>query len=214
MTTPYYTITTDTTFEQTIKKSRFIAQLFRISDEADAQQKIAAVRAAESKANHHCFAYVLGDDDHIQRMSDDGEPSGTAGIPILEALKLNEVHDVLAVVTRYFGGIKLGAGGLIRAYNNTPVQAIQQIGKVQRLLETKLAITIDYRHVDALNYYLTQHQLATLQTDYGVAVTMVIAVAVPAVPDTKIEINNLLSGQATFADQGQQFVEVPIEKNA
>ncbi|MFC6180405.1 YigZ family protein [Lactiplantibacillus daowaiensis] len=214
MTTPYYTITSDTTFEQVIKKSRFIAQLFRISDEADAQQKITAIKAAAPKATHHCFAYVLGDDDHIQRMSDDGEPSGTAGVPILEALKLNEVHDVLAVVTRYFGGIKLGAGGLIRAYNGIPVQAIQQIGKVQRVLQTKLAITIDYRHVDSLNYYLTQHTIPTLATDYGVAVTVTIAVDQATISETESALNDLLSGQVTFADQGPQFNEVPVPPTA
>ena len=96
MTKPYYTITQDTVFEQTIKKSRFIAHLYRITSEDDAQAKIAAVRAANPKANHNCFAYMLGDDDHIQRMSDDGEPSGTAGSPILEVLKANDVNDVLA----------------------------------------------------------------------------------------------------------------------
>ena len=151
MTKPYYTITQDTVFEQTIKKSRFIAHLYRITSEEDAQAKIAAVRAANPKANHNCFAYMLGDDDHIQRMSDDGEPSGTAGSPILEVLKANDVHDVLAVVTRYFGGIKLGAGGLIRAYNGTPAAAIEACGKVERVLQMRLAIAIDYRHVDAMN---------------------------------------------------------------
>lgn len=210
MTEPYYTLATDTVFEQTIKKSRFIARLYRITDEADAQAKIAAVRMQEAKATHHCFAYMLGDDDHIQRMSDDGEPSGTAGVPILEALKLNQVHDVLAVVTRYFGGIKLGAGGLIRAYNGTPVQAIQAVGKVQRVLQTKLAVTIDYRNVDALTYFLTQYQLTTLTTNYAVKVQVIIAVDTDAVAATQTAINNLLSGQASFTDQGQQYNEVAI----
>lgn len=210
MTEPYYTLATDTVFEQTIKKSRFIARLYRITDEADAQAKIAAVRAQDAKATHHCFAYMLGDDDHIQRMSDDGEPSGTAGVPILEALKLNQVHDVLAVVTRYFGGIKLGAGGLIRAYNGTPAQAIQAVGKVQRVLQTKLAVTIDYRNVDALTYFLTQHQLTTLTTKYAVKVQVIIAVDTDAVATTQTAINNLLSGQVSFVDQGQQYNEVAL----
>lgn len=210
MTEPYYTLATDTIFEQTIKKSRFIARLYRITDEADAQAKIAAVRAQDAKATHHCFAYMLGDDDHIQRISDDGEPSGTAGVPILEALKLNQVHDVLAVVTRYFGGIKLGAGGLIRAYNGTPAQAIQAVGKVQRVLQTKLAVTIDYRNIDALTYFLTQHQLTTLTTNYAVKVQVIIAVDTDAVAATQTAINNLLSGQVSFADQGEQYNEVAL----
>ncbi|MFD1419605.1 YigZ family protein [Lactiplantibacillus songbeiensis] len=210
MSKPYYTIATDAVAEQTIKKSRFIVHLYRITDEPMAQAKLAAACAADPKATHHCFAYMLGTDDHIQRMSDDGEPSGTAGVPILEALKLNELHDVLAVVTRYFGGIKLGAGGLIRAYNSTPVLGIQAVGKVQRCLQTKLAITLDYKNVDTLNYYLNQQQLTTLTTDYGVQVTIVIAVNATDSATTQTAITNLLSGQVSFDDQGQQFTEIPV----
>ncbi|EIW14768.1 hypothetical protein, DUF1949 family [Lactiplantibacillus pentosus KCA1] len=213
MTKPYYTITQDTVFEQTIKKSRFIAHLYRINSEDDAQAKIAAVRAANPKANHNCFAYMLGDDDHIQRMSDDGEPSGTAGSPILEVLKTNDVHDVLAVVTRYFGGIKLGAGGLIRAYNGTPAAAIDACGKVERVLQMRLAINLDYRNVDALNYYLQQNQLVTLSTDYGVKVTQTIAVSAADLSAVQTAITNLLSGQVTFTEQGEQFAEVPVSQN-
>lgn len=210
MTKPYYTITQDTVFEQTIKKSRFIAHLYRISDEVDAQAKIAAVRADNPKANHNCFAYMLGDDDHIQRMSDDGEPVGTAGSPILEVLKTNDLHDVLAVVTRYFGGIKLGAGGLIRAYNGTPAQAIEVSGKVQRILQARIAITLDYRNVDALTYYLQQNKLTTLNTDYGVQVTQIIAVTQSEIATIQQDITNLLSGQVTFSEQGEQFTEIPV----
>lgn len=213
MTKPYYTITQDTVFEQTIKKSRFIAHLYRINSEDDAQAKIAAVRAANPKANHNCFAYMLGDDDHIQRMSDDGEPSGTAGSPILEVLKTNDVHDVLAVVTRYFGGIKLGAGGLIRAYNGTPAAAIDACGKVERVLQMRLAINLDYRNVDALNYYLQQNQLVTLSTDYGVQVTQTIAVSAADLSAVQTAITNLLSGQVTFTEQGEQFAEVPVSQD-
>ncbi|TBX49880.1 YigZ family protein [Lactiplantibacillus paraplantarum] len=212
MTNPYYTITQDTVFEQTIKKSRFIAHLYRISDEADAQTKIAAVRTANPKANHNCFAYMLGNDDHIQRMSDDGEPVGTAGSPILEVLKTNELHDVLAVVTRYFGGVKLGAGGLIRAYNGTPAEAIEVSGKVQRVLQARIAITLDYRNVDALAYYLQQNQLTTLDTDYGVQVTQLIAVTQSEVTSVQQAITNLLSGQVTFAEQGEQYTEIPVTR--
>ena len=213
MTKPYYTITQDTVFEQTIKKSRFIAHLYRITSEEDAQAKIAAVRAANPKANHNCFAYMLGDDDHIQRMSDDGEPSGTAGSPILEVLKANDVHDVLAVVTRYFGGIKLGAGGLIRAYNGIPAAAIEACGKVERVLQMRLAIALDYRNVDALNYYLQQNQLVILNTDYGVQVTQTIAVSAAELAAVQTAITNLLSGQVTFTEQGEQFAEVPVSQD-
>ncbi|AVK61941.1 YigZ family protein [Lactobacillus sp. CBA3605] len=211
MSIPYYTIAHDFVFEQTIKKSRFIVHLYRLTDETMVQAKLAAVRAENPKANHHCFAYLLGADDHIQRMSDDGEPVGTAGVPILEALKLNQVHDVLAIVTRYFGGIKLGAGGLIRAYNGTPAQAIQQVGKVQRILQTRLAIKIGYHQLDRLNHYLSQQKLVTLTTDYGVGISLTIAVDSNQLMATQTDLTNLLSGQATFTNQGEQFNEVPVK---
>ncbi|AVK64505.1 YigZ family protein [Lactobacillus sp. CBA3606] len=211
MTVPYYTIAHDFIFEQTIKKSRFIVHLYRLTDETMVQAKLATVRAENPKANHHCFAYLLGADDHIQRMSDDGEPVGTAGVPILEALKLNQVHDVLAIVTRYFGGIKLGAGGLIRAYNGTPAQAIQQVGKVQRILQTKLIIKIGYHQLDRLNHYLSQQQLVTLTTDYGVGISLTIAVDTAQLATTQAALTNLLSGQVTLTTQGEQFNEVPVK---
>ena len=143
-------------------------------------------------------------------MSDDGEPVGTAGSPILEALKANALHDVLAVVTRYFGGIKLGAGGLIRAYSGTPAKAIEASGKVQRILQMRVAVTLDYRHVDTLTYYLQQNQLPILDTDYGVQVTQTIAVAKSELAPIQQAITNLLSGQASFVEQGEQFTEVPV----
>lgn len=111
------------------------------------------------KATHNCFAYLIGDHDQIQRESDNGEPSGTAGVPMLEALKANQLHNVLAVVTRYFGGIKLGAGGLIRAYSNSVSQAIEQAGLVERVEQAILKIDVAYSLHDSLLYYLKQANL-------------------------------------------------------
>jgi len=119
---------------------------------------------------------------------------------------------VLAVVTRYFGGVKLGAGGLIRAYNGTPAEAIEVSGKVQRVLQARIAITLDYRNVDALAYYLQQNQLTTLDTDYGVQVTQLIAVTQSEVTSVQQAITNLLSGQVTFAEQGEQYTEIPVTR--
>ena len=124
MAAQYLTIHQNTEFELVIKKSRFICSLARVHSEQEAQDFITRISKENRKANHNCYAYLLGDNDQIQRESDNGEPSGTAGVPILEALQLAHVHDVCAVVTRYFGGIKLGAGGLIRAYSNVTTEAI------------------------------------------------------------------------------------------
>jgi len=111
----YRTIRQDGETEIEIKKSRFICSLKRIQSEDEAKAFIQALKKEHWKANHHCSAYVLGENHEIQRSSDDGEPSGTAGVPILEVLKKNDLINMVAVVTRYFGGTKLGAGGLIRA---------------------------------------------------------------------------------------------------
>ena len=119
MNQPYLTIKEDGSVEQTIKKSQFICCIFRIKNEEQAQEILAKQRSLHKKATHICFAYMTGDQDQIQRESDNGEPQGTAGVPILEVLKANKIHDVLAIVIRYFGGIKLGAGGLIRAYSSS-----------------------------------------------------------------------------------------------
>ncbi len=110
-------------------------------------------KKANPKANHNCFAYLIGQNDQIQRESDDGEPSGTAGVPILEVLKRVGVHNVAAVVTRYFGGIKLGAGGLIRAYSNATSTALESVGLVNRVMQTAILTTINYANFEKLSYF-------------------------------------------------------------
>ena len=115
MSEPFLTIAKNTSNEMVIKKSRFICSIARVTSDEAAQQFINQISTENRKATHNCYAYMVGDRDQIQRESDNGEPSGTAGVPILESLQLAKLHNVVAVVTRYFGGIKLGAGGLIRA---------------------------------------------------------------------------------------------------
>lgn len=105
---------------------------------------------------------MTGDQDQIQRESDNGEPQGTAGVPILEVLKANKIHDVLAIVIRYFGGIKLGAGGLIRAYSSSCAQAIEAVGIVKRIIKTKVTITIEYPLWGKLQNFLTNEKLLCL----------------------------------------------------
>lgn len=160
------TIKKNGSHEIEIKKSRFICTMARIQSEDQAKQLIEQVTKENSKANHNCYAYMLGDDDHIQRESDNGEPSGTAGVPILEVLKKNELHNVLAVVTRYFGGIKLGAGGLIRAYSNATSTTIDQLGIVKLVNKQQLTLTIDYNQFDKLKYFLENEAIPIEDTQY------------------------------------------------
>lgn len=209
MTEPYLTIAKNTTYEQTIKKSRFICSIARVSSEEEAQQFITSIQAANKKATHNCFAYMIGDNDRIQRESDNGEPSGTAGIPILESLKLAKIHNVVAVVTRYFGGIKLGAGGLIRAYSNTTTEAIHQAGLVQRIKQAILKITVTYALHDPLLYYLKENNLEVASEEYGVNVETSIYVNETDLEDVKEKLINRFNDQLQITEGDQRFNEIP-----
>lgn len=142
-----------------IKKSKFICQLARVETEEEARTFIAQIKSENPKANHNCWTYTLGERQEIQRMSDDGEPSGTAGVPMLEILKKREITDVVAVVTRYFGGIKLGAGGLIRAYAGAVAHALDTVGLVELVEQQGFLLQLDYSLYDSLRRYLQEQGL-------------------------------------------------------
>ncbi|MCI1985249.1 MAG: YigZ family protein [Lactobacillus sp.] len=206
----YRTIAHDGEHELTIKKSRFITRLARIQTEAEAQTIIASVRKTHYKANHNVPAYLLGDDDHIQRANDDGEPSGTAGVPMLQTLQQMGLHDVLAVTTRYFGGIKLGAGGLIRAYSNSVQEAVHAVGLVERQWQKAVLLTITYPQLGTVQHFLEAHQQPVQHIDYAVDVTLSLNVNEAHVTDLQADLTDLLSGQLTFTTGERAFVEVPI----
>ncbi|AKP63831.1 hypothetical protein FC99_GL001555 [Levilactobacillus koreensis JCM 16448] len=214
METDYLTIQQAGNHELEIKKSRFIADLGRVTTEDEAKAFIAAITAREPKANHHCWAYVLGEHDEIQRESDNGEPSGTAGVPILTVLQRNQLHNTIAVVTRYFGGIKLGAGGLIRAYSNATSTGIEAVGVVKRVRQRALELTVDYANYDKLTHYLTENDISVLDTAYTTAVVVTIAVDLDAVDDTQQAIVDLLSNQLTVKSGDVDYHEVPVEIHA
>ena len=208
----FLTIAHNAAYTAIIKKSRFIGQVFRVNSEEAAQQIIEEVRSANRKANHHCFAYLIGDQDNIQRESDNGEPSGTAGVPILRSLQMMKVHNVLAIVTRYFGGIKLGAGGLIRAYSNTTTNALEAAGLVQRIKQATIIITVPYAQHDAVAYYLQEHQIALAHEDYGVAVQMTCYVDSEAYDQLTSDLTNRFANQLKFKQGAPRFHEVPYSK--
>src|SRR5699024_144557 len=140
----YYTIKKSGYHEVIIQKSRFIGHVKRVQNEGDAQQFIQEIQKEHHSATHNCFAYIIGDHDQFQKANDDGEPSGTAGIPMLEVLKRLSLKNTVIVITRYFGGIKLGAGGLIRAYSSVTSDTINHIGIVKRELMQGYAVQIEY----------------------------------------------------------------------
>lgn len=140
----YFTIKEFGSHEIIIQKSRFIAYVNRAVTEKDAQDFIQEIKKKHWDANHNCSAYMIGQYNEIQKANDDGEPSGTAGVPILEVLKKRDLKDTVVVVTRYFGGIKLGAGGLIRAYGKSTSEGINAVGVVERKLMKIVHTKIDY----------------------------------------------------------------------
>ena len=148
-----------------IDKSRFITNLIPITSLDEANETLSQIRKAHYNATHNCYAYIL-ENQMIQKMSDDGEPSRTAGMPILEALKANELDNVLCVVTRYFGGVKLGKGGLIRAYKNSTLEAIKKASVYTKALKVVYQIQTDYSLYEPLQYYL-KDKSQILSTNYG-----------------------------------------------
>lgn len=140
----YYTVKAQGEHEIAIQKSRFICHVKRVTTEQEAQEFIQDIKKQHWNATHNCSAYLVGERDQFQKANDDGEPSGTAGVPMLEVLKKRGLKDTVVVVTRYFGGIKLGAGGLVRAYGKSVSEGLDAVGIVKRTLMQVMHTTVDY----------------------------------------------------------------------
>ena len=140
----YRTIAHESEIEIVIKKSRFIGYAFLVSSAEEANEKLAALRKRQWDASHHCSAYVLGADKQLQKYSDDGEPQGTAGMPILQVLHHKDVTNTMVVVVRYFGGVLLGTGGLVRAYTTATARALENAEVVTVRSVVELSVTVDY----------------------------------------------------------------------
>ncbi|MBH9580309.1 YigZ family protein [Staphylococcus felis] len=170
------TIKKEHIIENVINKSRFIAHIKPVFTEDEAKAFIDEKKKEHREATHNCSAYTIGDTMHIQKASDDGEPSGTAGVPMLEMLKKHDVHNVAVVVTRYFGGIKLGTGGLIRAYGGAVRDAIQDIGRIELRPAIPTQVTIDYDLTGKFEYELQSTTFFLRDTVYTDRVTYYIDV--------------------------------------
>lgn len=140
--------------EYIISRSRFIGRCFPVKDEEAALSLLADIRKKHWDATHNCFAYRIGQRAEVARFSDDGEPGGTAGMPIMDALRSKDLTDVLVVVTRYFGGILLGAGGLVRAYSRSAADAVSQAGVVSFIPAKEVSLSMDYSRYGSMEQYL------------------------------------------------------------
>lgn len=203
----YFTIYQNGEHQIEIKKSKFICHLFRIENEEQAKEYIAKIKKEHYKANHNCSAYMLGENFEIQRSSDDGEPSGTAGVPMLEVLKKNQLQNTLAIVTRYFGGIKLGAGGLIRAYSTSVSEALKEIGIVQGKLQQLLDITIDYHQLGKLQNYLENEQISIQEIDYLEQITVKVVIDINQCESFQNALIDLFNNQLSIQILDQKYVE-------
>ncbi len=152
-----------------IKKSRFIAHVSPVHTEEEAWAFINRIRAEHAEATHNCFAFRVG---NVARMSDDGEPSGTAGRPIFEVIDKQGLSDTAIVVTRYFGGILLGAGGLVRAYSQAAAAGVEAAGVATAVPAADLRLRLDYSLVGKVQYLLQQQGALTLDTAFGEGVTI------------------------------------------
>ena len=206
----YKTIKNDGICEEDIKKSRFICQLKRISTEDEGRQFIAEVKKEHYKATHSCSAMIVGEDALIKRSSDDGEPSGTAGVPMLTVLEKQGLTNVVAVVTRYFGGIKLGAGGLIRAYSGSVANALKEIGIVEVKEQEGLKITLTYPQYQVFANFLQAENLQECDTTFLEQVTTFIYLDADTVEDVSQRLIEFYQGKVTFQKEGAKIVEVDL----
>lgn len=158
-------------------KSRFNCALARVANEDDARAFIAARRKQYHDATHNCTAYVLGDDGEIARSSDDGEPAGTAGVPMLDALRRRQITNTVAVVTRYFGGVKLGAGGLVRAYGGAVAATLEAAGIVELRRMSVVTVVADYMMAGRLEADLRSSAWHLLDVRFGEELAVDVAVA-------------------------------------
>lgn len=212
MLSTYYTVKKDAgSHEIVIQKSRFIGTIKRVESEEEAQIFIQQMKKKYHDATHNCSAYMIGEHDQIQKANDDGEPSGTAGVPMLEVLKKQNLKDTVVVVTRYFGGIKLGAGGLIRAYGSSTSETIKAVGIMKRQLMKGFSITVDYTLLGKLENEIrnSEHILETI--NYLENVEFVVFVEDGKEAAFQDWMVDLTSGQAVITPVEEKYVEIEVE---
>jgi uncharacterized YigZ family protein len=204
----YLTVARAGVHESEIKRSRFLCALAPAASEEAAQAVIRDIRKEHAAASHNCFAYVIGPDGRLHRASDDGEPGGTAGTPMLQVLLGRQVRDTVAVVTRYYGGIQLGAGGLARAYGGAVSAALDEIGTVERRRLALVTVTVDHARAGRLENDLRSAGHALRDVSYGAAVTLALGVPEGEVAAFRSWLADATSGTAACTVEGSAYVDV------
>ncbi|MBQ6590141.1 MAG: YigZ family protein [Lachnospiraceae bacterium] len=212
MASEYLTIREEGRGEYEEKKSRFLGEAIPVASEEEAAAQIARVRKQYYDARHHCYAWVLGEGSEKKKSSDDGEPSGTAGQPILKVIEGSGCTNILIIVTRYFGGTLLGTGGLVRSYTQAAREALGNAGKVRMCLCRQLAVTVDYSALDRLLYELRRDGIEMGETEYGAQVTLHLTVETAKADDLIRKITALTSGAAGIETVSEGFYPVSMEE--
>ncbi len=192
--------------EITAKKSRFIASVAPADSEAGALGHVAAVRGQHRDATHNVYAYRVGLGPEVHRYSDDGEPNGTAGVPVLEVLKKEGLRNVVVVVTRYFGGTLLGAGGLIRAYGKAAAEGIRAAGVVQMLRHRELSVVLDYPHLGKVENEIRALGQVVGEIRYGVRVEITVYCRPQAEDELVSRLMDLTGGRLEVRRYGWEYL--------
>lgn len=207
----YLTIAGHASGEIVVSRSRFLCTLERVEDELAARSVIEQERREHWNARHHCSAFVLGPTRELERSNDDGEPPGTGGAPMLEVLRGRELSDVVAVVTRWFGGTLLGTGGLSRAYADAVRAALDTATLVQRVEQELCEVTVDLAAAGRLEHELRSRGTKVLATEYTDVATLSVAVPAIAVGIAEEIVAELTEGNAELVHRGRRWVDAPLE---
>lgn len=205
------TVAAEGTHELEIKKSRFLGTVARVGSEAEARAVLERVRKAHWDASHNCHAYIVGERGALQKASDDGEPAGTAGVPMLEVLRKRDLVDTIAVVSRWFGGVKLGAGGLVRAYGQTVSGTLDTVGVVELRPLALLTVRAPYDDAGRIEHALRASPHPPTAIDYGVEVAFTVALGPEQVAPFRDWLAALTGGAIPAEATGRAVVEVPVQ---
>ena len=206
----YITVNKQAEAEVVIKRSRFIGHAAPVETEEEALAYIEAIRKRHSQASHNCYAYIVGQRDEYQKQSDDGEPGGTAGKPILEVLKQRAMKYTVVVVTRYFGGVMLGAGGLVRAYTDGAVAALDAAEPVARLLHRELRVEADYTWHGKIEYELRQQNIMIADTAFTDKVTLTLLPIAADADALVARLTDLTGGQCPITCGESIYMNHPL----
>lgn len=205
MTLAYNTVVGEFNNETIIEKSKFLCYIKGIHDEDDAKSFIQSIKKMHSLANHNCYAYIADDKGLCMKFSDDGEPQGTAGLPMLEVLKNKRLYKTVAVVTRYFGGIKLGTGGLTRAYGGSVLSCLNSCKIVNMQKGVSCTLNSDYENYSKVLKILSADFIGGLTTEFGDKIKLDFSVKIEHLDTLKTSFSDLFRGKADFSVNKEDY---------